>query len=371
MNTNEILRKFEEIASSPKKLFQQYLSEGKKVVLCAPLYTPEEILHSMGIVPMGVWGADIEVVNAKKYFPAFICNVYQTFVELGMRKTFDGASAIIIPLLSDSLKATGENWKYAVPDIPYIPLAYPQNRKPKFGIDFTYSKYKYVISELERITGLTYNPENLKKSIEIYNEHNQVMRDLKNVLLKHPEITVANRNHIYKSAFFINKEEHTKLVKDLINNLKNETVKKRKTKLYASGLLFDGNEFLQIFDDLNIQIVGDDIGSESRQYRTDTILTNDPLYSLAEKFGRMDECSFLYDVNKDRVNLIIKEVKETKAEGIIVILTKFCDSEEFDYVMIKQQCEKHDIPLMLVEVDRQMVNYEQAKTLIQTFVENL
>ena len=40
---------------------------------------------------------------------------------------------------------------------------------------------------------------------------------------------------------------------------------------------------------------------------------------------------------------------------------------EFDYVMIKKACESADLPLTLVEVDRQMVRFEQVRTNLETF----
>ena len=57
---NEILKKMHEVAASPRAQMDKYLAEGKKIVLCAPVYTPEEIIHSMGFVPMGAWGGDME-----------------------------------------------------------------------------------------------------------------------------------------------------------------------------------------------------------------------------------------------------------------------------------------------------------------------
>ena len=70
---NEILKKMHEVAASPRAQMDKYLAEGKKIVLCAPVYTPEEIIHSMGFVPMGAWGGDMELNRAKEYCPAFLC----------------------------------------------------------------------------------------------------------------------------------------------------------------------------------------------------------------------------------------------------------------------------------------------------------
>ena len=49
----DTIRKFHEAASSPRAQMEKYMAEGKKIVLTAPVYTPEEIIHSMGFVPMG------------------------------------------------------------------------------------------------------------------------------------------------------------------------------------------------------------------------------------------------------------------------------------------------------------------------------
>ena len=150
MTSKELLHKFHEIASDPLKAKERYIASGKKVVLMAPVYTPEEIIHSMGMVPMGAWGADLQLNESKKYFPAFICSVMQSILELGINGTYKGVSAIVIPSLCDSLKVLGENWKYAVPSIPFIPMSYPQNRKPDFGKEYTKAGYERVISDMEK-----------------------------------------------------------------------------------------------------------------------------------------------------------------------------------------------------------------------------
>ena len=84
MAVNELFAQLHEAAASPKQQKEKYLAQGRKVVAVAPVYTPQEIIHSMGLVPMGVWGADMEINEAKKYYPAFICSIMQTILELGI-----------------------------------------------------------------------------------------------------------------------------------------------------------------------------------------------------------------------------------------------------------------------------------------------
>ena len=96
-----------------------------------------------------------------------------------------------------------------MPSIPFIPMTYPQNRKPAYGEAFVKAGYERVISDLEKATGAVFSDEALKDSIAVYNEHNQVMREVSDLMAEHPEITAAQRSDIFKSAGFMTPERHT------------------------------------------------------------------------------------------------------------------------------------------------------------------
>lgn len=369
MSTRDLFAKFHEIAANPTAQKDRYLAEGKKVVLTAPVYVPEEIIHAMGLVPMGAWGADIQINEAKRYFPAFICSIMQSILELGIAGSYEGVSAIVIPSLCDSLKCLGENWKYAVPSIPFIPMTYPQNRKPDFGRAYTKAGYERVIADLEKATGEKFSDEKLAVSNKVYNEHNALMREFAKTAAKHPEVGACDRTDVFKSAMFMKKEEHTALVRELIDSLNADAPGEAKKKILVSGILADAPELLNIIDRNGLQIVADDVAAESRQYATDIPEDVTALDALAAKFSAMDNCSVLYDVDKKRVDKIVRDAKEAGAGGVILVLTKFCDPEEFDNPLIKRACEEAGLACIVIEVDRQMENYEQAATMIETFAE--
>ena len=371
MKYQELMARFRQVAEHPDVQMKNYLAEGKKVVLTAPVYTPEEIIHAMGAVPMGAWGGDVLLERSKEYFPAFICSIMQSILELGIAGTYEGASAIVIPSLCDSLKCLGQNWKYAVKDIPFIPMTYPQNRANENGIQFTLAGYKRVIRDLESALGTQFDDKALAESIAVYNRHNAVMRELDALLAQHGEVTCRQRSAIYKSAFFMRKEEHTALVEELIAVLKAQSAQSGKLRIVTSGILCDSPALLDCFDELGLQVVGDDVAAESRQYRTDVPEGDDPLRALAEKFSRMDHCSVLYDVEKKRADLIVELAKERDAHSVLVVMTKFCDPEEFDFVPIRKACRAAGVSLSQIEVDRQMADFGQVRTLLETMCDTL
>lgn len=368
----EMLNRFAEIAENPKTQFLRYIKDGKKIVLTAPEYTPAELIHSLGMVPFGAWGADIALGKSKQYFPAFICSILQSVLELGMRGTYEGASAIVIPSFCDSLKAMGENWKYAVPGIPFVPMVYPQNRKIPAAKAFTVASYMKVAKELSETGGNLFLDASLQKSINLYNKHNVLMRKLDLLISGNPVITPSVRSLFYKSAFFTTVEEHIALLKELIGILQKYDEcdgAPKKIRIVTSGILTDSPSLLEALTFNGFQIVADDVAAESRQYFTDAPKGEDALLRLAEKYCAMEDCSLLYDPEKKRIERLIKIAKDRKADGVLLILTKFCDPEEYDIPFISKRCKEAELPFTLIEVDRQMTEYAQARTAIEAFRE--
>lgn len=70
-----------------------------------------------------------------------------------------------------------------------------------------------------------------------------------------------------------------------------------------------------------------------------------------------------------KITMLIDMVKKKNANGVVMIMMKFCDPEEFEYPIIKEELEKAGIPLLYLEIDQQMDSYEQLRTRVQSFAE--
>ena len=74
------------------------------MVGCFPPYSPEELVHASGMIPMGLWGGRTELALAKSYLPAFACPIMQADMEFGLKGAYQGLSAVIIPAACDTLR---------------------------------------------------------------------------------------------------------------------------------------------------------------------------------------------------------------------------------------------------------------------------
>lgn len=366
-----ILTELQAVAANPLQSIKDYIEvTGNKVIGCM-YYTPEELVHASGMLPVGIWGANIEISSAKEYFPAFYCSILQTSLELGIKGALDDLSGIIIPSHCDSLRTMGQNWKAAVPQVECISLVHPVNRKTKAAKRFLVSEYETMKEKLERISGNKITDEALNNSIEMYNTYRKTMREFTKIAGEYPEIiTPSVRHAIIKSSYFMDKRKFTSLIVTLISELKKtEQQKWDGLKVVVSGIIMDSPELLQLLEENRMAIVADDLAQETRQFRSDVPADGTPIERLASYWSVMEGCSLLFDPEKKRGEMLIQTVKDTDADGVMICLTKFCDPEEFDYPIMKRELENAGISHIYFETDQQTTNDEQAKTRIQAFKE--
>lgn len=373
MNFNEIISKLQFASENPDKVAKQYVEEGKKVVGVMPVYTPEEIVHAAGMVPVGLWGGNVEINDAKQYFPAFACSIMQSTLEFGLKGTYKDLSAVVIPAMCDTLICMTQNWKSGVKDMPMIAFVHPQNRKIEAGVKYLVAEYAGVKAKVEEVAGREITEEELTKSIDVYNEHRTVMQEFVELVPKHLNtITPAIRNAVIKSGLYMLKEEHTALVKELNEILRNsdEEVFEGK-KVLVSGIIFDQKEVLDILEENNIAIAYDNTAQESRQFMTLVPEGDSALERLARQWSNIEGCTLAYDPQKKRGAMIVDDVKRLGLDGVVYALLKFCDPEEYDYPIVKEDLEAADIPCLYLEVEQESTNSEQIRTRIQTFAEML
>lgn len=366
----DLLLKFEEIATNPKKQIEKYKEQGKKMIGCFPYYSPEELVYAADMIPFGVWGAQGVVNEAKEYFPSFYCSLAQMSLELGLKGALDGMSGVILTSLCDTLRPLSQNFRVGVPHIPFIFLAHPQHRRLDCGIKFTIDQYTNVKKKLEEITGKEITNEKIKSAIELVNKSRELRRKFVKLAGIHPEkITPLQRCYVLKSAYFADKVEYNAILSELNNALeKLPVVEWEGVKVVTSGILVDNPNLLKIFEENKIAIVADDVAQESRSFKIDVPENEDGMLALALQFSKQDYDTLLYDpeINK-RPGHIVNLVKENNGDGVLIVMMQFCDPEELEYPSLKQELEKVGVPFIHIGFDQQMTNFGQAKTAVQSF----
>lgn len=370
----ELLEKFNYYANNPRKQLDKYLSEGKKAIGIFPYYAPEEIVYAAGIVPMGVWGGVGPIVKAKEYFPTFYYSMALRCLEMALDGTLDGLSAAMLTTLDDTLRPLSQNYKVSAGrKIPMIFLNHAQHRKEEFGRVYNAKIFSNAKEQIEEIAGRKITDEDLKVAFEVYNENRAEKRKFIQLAAKHPQsIKASDRCYVLKSSYFMLKDEHTELLKQLNEILENIPEEEcLGSRVVTSGVIVDNPALLDVFDNFNICIVADDVAHESRGLKVDIDMNiEDPMMALADQFARMDEDPILYDPDIwKRPQYVLNQVIDNDADGCLLFMMIFNDTEEMEYPSLKQAFEKEGIPLIKMGYEQQMSDFGQVKTQLETFNE--
>ncbi len=362
------------ISANPKTELKNAIAAGKKAVGVLPYFCPEELVYAAGMLPFGLWGAMIQANESKRYFPAFICSLLHTTLEMGIKGELDDLSAVMIPICCDSLKGMGANWQFGVGDkIPVINVAYAENRKIQAGIDFTASQFRKIRRQLEEISGSPITNDAIAEAIGVYNENRRAILEFSREAAKHPkEISLQTRSAVLKAGYFMDRADHTKALLEICEELRAvPSSEEGYVKIVTTGILADMPQLLEILEKNHMVIACDQVAHESVNARYEVPVTEDPIEGMAQRLKDIDGCSVLFDPGKKRGQQLVALAKESKADGILFVLTKFCDPEEYDYVPVKRMTDAAGIPMLQIEIDQQMTNFAQAESAVQAFSEML
>ena len=358
-------------ADDPKKTIEETCrGSGKRAVGWVAPYAPQELIEAAGCIPVGLWGGQAELKRARTYLPPFACSIMQSIMEYETDGTYDILSAVLIPAVCDTLKCFGQKWKGTCPAIPFV---HPQNRRDDHSVAFLTSEYQMIRKKLEEILQVEITDQKISESIILYNEYRSVMREFTGLAADYPlTITPTVRHKIIKAGYFMEKAEYIAIMKQINSGLrlrKPESSEDR--KVVVTGLTLEPDGLLEIFEQFHLQICADDLAQESRQFRTDVPWFGTPVESLAKQWQNHSGCSLAFDPYKSRIQMLVDMVRAKKADGLILALMKFCDPEEYDVPIIMETCKEAGIPFLTIEIDQQSTSYEQIRTRIQSFTEQL
>lgn len=376
MSIEVLFNELKEVSEHPLRQLNAYKAQGKKVVGVLPYYAPEELVHAAGMVPMGIWGSNKKTISmAKEYCATFYCTIAQLALEMLLDGTMDGLDALITPTICDTLRPMSQNYRVAMEGkLRCIFLAHPQNRRPAYGIQFTVDQYSNIKKELEEVCGHEITDEALRNTIKVYNRSRAARRKFAELANQHPEVvTPTRRSVVFRSSWFMLKEEHTEKLEAINAQLEAmPVVPWTGKKIVTSGIICDNPKLLQIFEDNKIAIAADDVAQESRPCIVDASEEGDPMMALAKQFADQDYDILLYDedsAGNRRGEFVAEMVKKSGAQGLVLFMQQFCDPEEMEYPSLKKALEKAGVPHIKLGVDQQMRDFGQASTALQAFAD--
>jgi benzoyl-CoA reductase subunit C len=233
-----------------------------------------------------------------------------------------------------------------------------------------------LIDGLKDTLGVSVTDDALHASIAAFNENRQLIRKLYQQRRAGTiKLSSSQMQHIVKASMVMDKGEHNVMLRELSAQVQGTgDGHASRVPMYLSGHLCQAPklEVLDLIEECGVSVVDDDLYHGYRYVSTDCETQGDPVRALARWYiGRNwgAPCPTRIDPKADWDNWLLKAVGDSGAQGMIVLMAKFCEPHYFYYPRIKKTFEAAQVPHLLVETEHEMVALGNIRTRVESFVE--
>jgi len=351
---------------------------GGKVVGVFPVYTPLELPHAVGMLPVGLFGAGgrVEIDHADSRIQSFVCSIARSTLELGLRDMTKDFDVLWFPSICDVARNLSGVWSSNFPNQHVSYIHFPQNMGSPAAITHYRTELRRLLSNLEELGGRKATDAALVSSIQVYNQNRSLCEKLYAIKRDTPWLLSTYEAYVLlRLATMIPVEEHTKIIQEILPMI---AARDRKPRDYVR-VMIEGSfceqpplELIQVIEEAGCYIVDDDLLMHTRWFHGDVMTNGDPLLGLAESYIHQSRYSSVRHYgNKPRKEQFVRKIRAGKVDGVIFNAPKFCEPALLDYVVLKDELEKQGIAYLAFEYEEKMGVFESIRTQVETFVESV
>lgn len=342
-----------------------------------PVYFPEEIAHSAGLLPMGILGGGnkLELKHADAHMGSFICSICRSTTEMGLNGALANLSGFVTHPICDAAKHLGGIWARNFPEQLAQILYLPQNANTPGAVRYVAAEYQRLRAEMEKKAGRTVDDESLRASIRAYNRNRRLLRELYAIRRDEPwKLSCTESYLLLRARTRISCEEHTALLESAIAGIRarNRQAQDKPRVVFVGGFCEQPPlEMLEAIDD-NCYVVDDDLLIGLRWLTEDVPETGDPVWALAESFIERSAASPVqHDERKSKEGYLMEMIASSKADAAIVTAAKFCEPGLDEQVAWSKHLDQVGVQYLVLEFEEKMTSFEQMAMQLETFAESL
>jgi len=381
MTIENLISRFKEtLENSPLDLARNWKIKHPrtKLIGCYPVYSPVELIHAAGMLPVGLIGAGnrLEIAHADSRFQSFICSIVKSTLELGLTEKLKFLDGVVFHSICDPARNLGSVFKRNFPDLMVEYIHFPQNMTSAHTIDYLVAEYKRLTTRYEELSGEKLTKEALKQSIRLYNQQRRLVRELYAIRREAPQnLSTVECYVLTRIGTLLPPEEHISILEEAIPAIRRRNEKpKDRIRVVLEGSFCEQPpiELLEGLEAAGCYILDDDFLLGWRWFPEDIAMEGDPWRNLANAYINQSVYSGVkHDTREPKSKHLIDKVKETGASAVLILAAKFCEPALFDYALYKRALEKAGIPHLCLEFEEKMWIFDKARTEVETFVESM
>ncbi len=325
---------------------------SRKVIGYLPVYVPEELIHAAGMLPLGIMGGgdQMEVIHGDAYYQSYICRIPRSTIELGITKRLDFVDGMLFPSICDVIRNLSGMWKLMFPEVYVRYIDVPQNYRDDIGGTFYQQEMRELLEGLEELAGRKVSDDDLRNSIEVYNENRDLIRQLYAQRSAEPwKVPTSELYLLARAGMVLPVEEHSSMLRDYLAAVVHEDKPRRDNCRIIINGSFCEQPPLNLIKSIEMSgcyIVDDDYCLVNRWLKEEVPTEGDPLANLAHAFlhHSADTAAKYAETEADVGAQLVASIEENSAEGVIFAAPSFCDPALLWRPMLADKISAHNVP---------------------------
>jgi benzoyl-CoA reductase subunit C len=376
-NVGEIVALAREVVADPTyPTARARAAAGQSPVGFFPVYTPQEIAHALGFLPVSLHGGgeNIEVSHADAPLGSFLCSISKTTLELALTHQLDEFSGFVFPYICDVSRNLEGIFSRVLPDRMTHMLHLPQNFSTAAAVPFLTAEYRRLVAKLEKVSGAHLTAELLRGSLLLFNRQRRLLEEL--AVLKRDEpwkVSIQEYYLLRRLGGLLPRELHVRLLRKALPELRARGGKpKDAIRVVVVGPFCEQPtlDLLSLVEEVGCYVVWDEL--QPLHSWCPTVETRgDPLEALARAYVSTPVDLGVRATPTTKAEAILGKVDRAQAQAVLFLTAKFCEPALEDVVLYRRGLDSRKIPYLHLEFEERSTTYEQARLQLETFVESI
>ena len=357
-----------------------WLSEhtGRKAIGCFPIYSPVELIHAAGMLPLGIIGAgnQIEITHADSRFQSFVCSIVKSTLELGFTDRLNFLEGMLFHSICDPARNLASVFARNFPKMFIDYIHFPQNLASPLGRQYLETEYRRILSNLEMRSGHAATTDDLNHSIQLYNKIRACLRELYRIRAESPHLLSASESFVLtRAGTLMAPEAQLEMLQQVLAAIPARPARPKdriRVVLEGSFCELPPVVLIETIEEAGCYILDDDFLRGWRWFTGDVPVEENPLRALADSYANRSYYSgSKHDTREVKSAHLIDGAREKKADAVIILAAKFCEPALFDYALYRKALDDANIPHLLLEFEEKTWIFDRARSEVETFVESL
>lgn len=377
MRSEAIFASFAHAAERPLESAKAWKVEhGRPVVGSFPMHFPGELAHAAGCLPVILQESQDPITVGHSMLQPFYCGYTRSVVDQCCKGEYDFLDAIMFGDHCVQVLGAADVVRAKLPGTRVHFYQLISSMSDPWSLGRARETFAGLKAGLEEMIGQPINDAEIRASIRLFNRNRALLRRLYDLRRSGAaRISARQMQLAVKSSMVMDKASHNALLEELLAKLEaSQDQAPRGVRVYLSGHFCQAPKLgiLDMIEDCGGIVADDDLYHGTRYISTDVDEVGDPLSALAQWYLARNlkvPCPTRVDQKADWETYLLKAVARSDAQGMIVLMAKFCEPHMYYYPEIKEAFEKHGVPHLLIETEHETNALEGMRTRVESFLE--